>query len=383
MRRTADLARPEIVVIGDGVAGLAAVRSLQQRGCAPALIAPARPHSGNRGEQLGPRALASLTALAWAHLLDDERLALPSEARFSAWGSPTLVRTPGARERGSGWYVDRTGLEAAMRAETAEGPGDRINASVIGCDRERDGWRLTLSTGRDVRTRFVIDASGRGSAIARRVGGPRRRESGLVAMHRTLAAPSSAVMAASLIETTPGGWWYTSTVPGGGMFAAFFTDADLLPSEASRRPEIVDPLLAAAPFTCARLESLGAVAPAVPWRVVVASTVTQERVAGDGWAAAGDAAIALDPLAGHGLTVALWSAIQTAAAARSWLRGDEGPLRTYQDAVATGMRRFIDDADRHYRAERRFREHAFWSRRQGLASRLAVLADAGSTEFRQ
>ena len=66
---------------------------------------------------------------------------------------------------------------------------------------------------------------------------------------------------------------------------------------------------------------------------------------------------------GHGLTVALWSGIQAAAAAHAWLIGNAEPLRAYQAAVATGRRRFVTDAERHYRAEQRFRDRPFWSRR--------------------
>lgn len=358
MHPTADIA-----VIGGGVAALAAVRALQQRGVEPLRIAPARSRAGNRGELLGPRAVASLATLEWRHLLADGQLALPVEARYSAWGSPAVVRAPVDPGLGAGWYVDRTALETAMLADVAR-PARHLDAAVTGCDREGDGFRLALSTGETARARFVVDASGRAAALSRRLGNSRRRESGLVAMHGTIAVPDSAVMAASLIESAPGGWWYSSAVPGGArLFIAYFTDADLLPADASRRPGIVDELLAAAPLTRSRLESLDAAVRALPWRIVVASTVLPERVAGDGWAVAGDAAVALDPLSGHGLTVALWSSIQVATAAIAWREGDSAPVAAFQEAVSTGMQRFVADADRHYRAERRFRDRPFWARR--------------------
>ncbi len=358
----------DIAVVGGGVAGLSAVRALQQAGSSPLHIAPARSRSRNRGELLGPRALASLETLEWRHLLDDPRLALRSEARFSAWGSPALVPVPVDPDLGLGWYVDREALEAAMHAEVSAGPVQRLDASLTSCEREDEAWRLTLSTGDEIRARFLIDASGRGAAVTRRFGGTRQRDSRLVALLRTLTVPDAAVMAASLIESAPDGWWYTSPVPKSGhVFTAYFTDSDLLPDGASRRPEVMDDLLSAAPLTCDRLESLGETASTAPARIILASTVRQECVAGDGWAAAGDAAAALDPLAGHGLTVALWSAVQVGRAAHAWLGGDDARLTTYQKAVTTGMRRFVADAERHYRAERRFRDRPFWSRRHAAS----------------
>lgn len=356
-------ARHDIVIVGNGVAALAAARALRQRGAATLRIAPNRSSSGNRGELLGPLARRSLATLAWEHLLRDRRMSLPAEARFSAWGSPALVKAPVNPDLGAGWYVDRSALEAAMQ----EDAGPSVDAAVTGCERTRDSWRLSLSTGaQDITARFVIDASGRSAIIARRLGGPRRRESGLVAMHRTIALSAPDTMAASLIEAAPDGWWYSSPVPNGdAIFLAHFTDADLLPDGAGHAPGSADTLLASAPHTRARLESLDAVLPQTPWRIDVAATTLHERVSGDGWAAAGDAAIALDPLSGHGLTVALWTGIQAASVALAWLDGNREPSQAYQASVTAGMRRFTADACRHYRAEQRFSDRPFWSRRQG------------------
>lgn len=353
-----------IAVIGNGIAGLAAVRALQYAGHAPLLISPARGRSGNRGELLGSLARASLTRLGWDILLDDERIAMPAEARFSAWGSPWLRRVAVDPQTGAGWHIDRARLESAMRESTRTLPMSHVTASVRGCDRQGDTWRLSLSTGEQMHARFLIDCSGRAATIARRLGGQRSRNSHLIAIHRTFSIPDSTIMAATMVESAPDGWWYTSPTPSlDQLFAAWFTDADMLPDRDISRHDLWSSRLETAPNTQARLASLGITVPEAPAKTVVAATTRQERVAGDGWAAAGDAAAALDPLAGHGLTVALWSAIRAASAAHAWLHGDTSALRDYQEAVTVGMTRFTADADRHYRAERRFEGREFWARR--------------------
>lgn len=354
-----------IAVIGGGVAGLATVRALQRAGHTPLLISPAHARFANRGELLGPRALAPLITLDWRHLLDDEQVAMPAEARFSAWGTPALLRHAGDPDAAVGWHIDRTRLESAMRASIAAHPARHRAASLLTCERRANGWRLALSTGEVLHARFIVDCSGRAATVTRRHGGPRRRDGHLVAMHRTLPLPASSVMAASMVESAPDGWWYTAPMPGKDrIFAAYFTDADLLPAPDGHRGDPWAGLLAGAPYTRARLDSLGSGGMGAPPEIAVAFTSSRERASGDGWVAAGDAAVALDPLAGHGLTVALWSAVQAAAAAGAWVNGDTGPLRTYQHALTAGLARFAVDAKRHYLAERRFPERRFWTRRQ-------------------
>jgi flavin-dependent dehydrogenase len=357
----------DVAVIGGGVAGLAAVRALQRAGQAPLLIAPAEARFANRGELLGAAALGSLTALGGRDLLDDRRIAMPADAQFSAWGAPALVRQP-LGPNGSGWHIDRQRLEDAMLARVVASPMLFIDASVRGCERYPDGWHLSLSTGMDLRVRFLIDATGRAAAVARRLGGTRRHLGRLVALMREFSTEDGSVMAASLVEATPQGWWYTSRMPRRPrLFAAFFTDADLLPSTTDRR-ESWSCRLAEAPYTRARLESLGIDASHEPPAMVRAGTTVQECVAGDGWAAVGDAAVSLDPLAGHGLAIAFWSAVQAADAALAWMQGDAAPLGAYEGAVASGVTRFVADAAVHYRAEGRFWDCPFWGRRQQPAA---------------
>ena len=83
------------------------------------------------------------------------------------------------------------------------------------------------------------------------------------------------------------------------------------------------------------------------------------------WLAAGDAALAFDPLSSQGLFNALYTGLAGAEAADRHLAGDPDALPGYAASVAT-----IHDAYRRhltawYEGELRFGEHLFWRRRHG------------------
>ena len=117
------------------------------------------------------------------------------------------------------------------------------------------------------------------------------------------------------------------------------------------------------PGTADLLEDCG-FAPDGPHGIVAAHGCALDRAAGPAWLAAGDAALACDPLSSQGLLNALYSGLAAAEAADRTLAGVE---------AATGyLKRFrrLDDAYRRHLAfwyglERRWADAPFWKRRSG------------------
>jgi flavin-dependent dehydrogenase len=86
---------------------------------------------------------------------------------------------------------------------------------------------------------------------------------------------------------------------------------------------------------------------------------------GEGWLAAGDAAICFDPLACHGLHNALHTGIAAAAAARRMLDRDEAAADDYDAEIARLWRLSRQECAVRYAEERRWPDRPFWSRRLG------------------
>ncbi|MEE8586474.1 MAG: hypothetical protein V3T83_16655 [Acidobacteriota bacterium] len=64
-------------------------------------------------------------------------------------------------------------------------------------------------------------------------------------------------------------------------------------------------------------------------RATGAGTSRLERFWGEGWLAAGDAAISFDPLSSQGILTALYAGLKAAEALQSHLSGNPGALDSY------------------------------------------------------
>src|SRR6185312_13855027 len=107
--------------------------------------------------------------------------------------------------------------------------------------RDGDGWRASIRiAGHEVEasTRWIVDATGRAAAFARRSGARRHRLDRLIA----LAAHGEPAMdrgfgGFTLVEAVELGWWYAARLPGGSAVVALMTDADLARTAELHSPE--------------------------------------------------------------------------------------------------------------------------------------------------
>jgi 2-polyprenyl-6-methoxyphenol hydroxylase-like FAD-dependent oxidoreductase len=358
-----------IVVIGLGVAGMSAVRSLILAGHQPLLIAPSATVP-SRGETLSPRATPLLEKLGWLHLLADD-VAIRSNGRFSVWGSTRLGQAE--LEEEPGFHIDRAGLQARMWSSLAQAGIDRQRHAVTRLEHRPDGVVVHFGNGQVVDAAAVIDCTGR-AALSSGPSSKRTRADRLVALWAILdLADDAETLAATLVEAVELGWWYTSILPGRRLMVGFFTDSDLLPTRASRVGAAFGDMLANAPNTAARLVSLGLLAALAhcPREVSPAASVIGSRMVEGRILRAGDAAAATDPLSANGLATAIWSGAMAGEAALALLRDNKIPAEHFERSYLEGIARQLGSQTSFYRAEPRFSDAPFWSRRsqQSLAVR--------------
>ncbi|MGX4695563.1 NAD(P)/FAD-dependent oxidoreductase [Streptomyces sp. JNUCC 63] len=351
----------DVVVAGGGPAGCAAGLTLSRAGRA-VLLADSATGPPKTGEALVPVARLILhdlgvpdTVLATGHL--------PCHGNRSAWGSTALHTIDFIRDPyGHGWHLDRPLFDSTLRAAArAAGADVSERTAVYRPVRCLDGtWRLTLldphGGQRTVTCRWIVDATGRRAAIAVPAGARRHVEDRLAAHHLTLDALPGATDGRSLVESTPDGWWYTALLPSRRRLVAYFTDPDLFTAT-----HFYHRLLATR-YVSNAVHPHGLDMSSPP-RSAPAHSAHLDRVHGDGWIAAGDAAVAFDPLSSQGILTALYAGLHAGQAVDAHLHGTPGTLDDYAAKVTTARTAYRLAHRATHARETRWTDHPFWSRR--------------------
>lgn len=362
------------VVAGGGPAGSTAALALARSGRRVLLVGAPSPTAAV-GEALPPvgRALLGELGVLPGFLRQGHA---PSHGNASAWGSADLATHDFLFGiHGHGWHLDRARFDAGLRDAARDAGAElAVPARVTRVERAGDAWIVRVEAAgegpREVACGWLIDATGRSAALARRHGGERVRHDRLVAVHaRFRPLDGGDRDGRTLVEAAPDGWWYTARLPSGERVAAFQTDANRV----DRRELLTSAGLAAALACTTHLRAaLAGYAPASLPRGADAGSARLASPAGEGWIAAGDAAISFDPLSSHGILNALHTGSLAGRTVHAHLAGDPRAIPEYArhlDAIYASYLRHLRD---YYAMERRWPDHPFWARRQRPAADAAI-----------
>jgi flavin-dependent dehydrogenase len=352
----------DALVLGGGPAGCAAAIELAGAGLSVAVAARAEAAGERFGESLSPAAGPLLRRLgALASFAEGGHL--PCHANASAWGSPELTYHDFLNDpRGHGWHIDRAAFERGL-----EGRAEAVGARVLRVtgqprwSRDEGTWQSPAIPG--VKARWIVDATGRAASFARAHGAAWLPAWEQVALG-AVATIEDETAWPTLIEAAPEGFWYSAPVPGRRLVVMLFTDAGIHDARRSATVEGFLDLVAATDHTARRVASTGASFTARP-RFLAAGSGRLSRFFGEGWIAAGDAAMAYDPLSAHGLTLALRSGIDAAAAL---IDGREEARRAYAEVLDRAFSRYRREALQLYASERRWPAERYWATRHALAA---------------
>ena len=346
----------DIAIVGGGPAGSAAALTLLRYSKLRPVIIERSSYDGWRvGETLSPGVLSLLDYLdaADAFAAQGQRRAYGTSA---AWGGPdVLSRDFLFTGAGDAWHLDRLRFDASLAALVKERGGEVFTNCVV--ESVSDQWRLELSNGAEITAKWVIDASGRHAAFARRQGARadvRDHLTGLVALFESEANGD----ASTLVESASDGWWYSARLPEGKLVVAFMTDADIIRDARLHERDVWLEHLEQTRATRRRVEDRQSCLSGPV--VCPAHSQILDPVAGEGWVAAGDAAVGFDPLSSMGIGYAISSGIQAARIAAS---GNAEHAQLYARDVALHFRAYLARRQAYYALERRWPEAPFWSRR--------------------
>lgn len=357
-----------MVIAGGGPAGIGLATALAAQGAAVLVIERTDYDDVRIGETLPPAIGPALALLGLDGALREGHLA--SFGIRSIWGSPVATdRSHLFDPYGNGWHVDRNRFDRALAAQaTVLGATVVTVCHLTDC---RPGWRLQLqgpAPHGDVRAQVLVDATGRRAALARRLGARRftlDRAVAVIGVMSKLEEDRHGPEPVTLIETTEDGWWYSAPIPGGRTIATCLTDSDICRVKHLAHRDEWTGQLAGLPHTSIRAHHLILARPPV---VIAAGNSRLDRPWGHRWMAVGDAAAALDPLAGDGILRAVTEAPAAAAAVLAACDGDENPLAAYAHRLETDFNRHLGRAAAFYQREQRWPTAPFWRRRHRRVS---------------
>lgn len=309
------------------------------------------------GEGLPPSSRATLESLQLteAFMADTH---LPCVGSRSVWGSAVATDTNHIMHPlGHGWHLDRRAFDARLVAVACEAGARLERARFLHAHARGGSWRIETTRG-EVRAGSVIDATGRSARFSRAQGAQRVQDHRLVAVAARFSEGTD-TDDLTRVEARPDGWWYTARIPGGRRMVMFFTDADLLDTAFLRTT---------AGFTASardvtQIDAVlrrGYVMEGRP-HMRAADTSRLDRVCGDGWCAAGDAAVAFDPLSSQGIVTAMHLGERAARRAL-------GDTSSYDEEVTRIYTRHVETRDAFYALEQRWPSRPFWRRRHTAAT---------------
>lgn len=354
-----------IVVAGAGPAGVATASALARLGHDVTVLAPPSQRHGVEG--LSFRVVEGLRAAGLSQVANG---LLEPVGRTSVWNGDE-------QSAGQEWLVERCDFDAALAAAARDFVELRTSHFVSAIERasgltiairNADGSQETFDAD------FLVEARGRGApGAAQRITGPRT-----VALCRRY---STSLPPSTFLETSPQGWAWLAVPRTGDAYVQLSTGGALPGREALAAH--FEAVLEDFPAMRARLAAADAKGP-IEARLAsagLAAEPVQGRVL-----RVGDAALAIDPLSGHGVFEAIAGAFAAAATINTILKRPEDAelaRRFYNERAVTTFRARAMSGQVHYRAETRWPDAPFWKMRQSWPEDEATDAPTRSTIARR
>lgn len=354
----------DLVIIGSGIAGSAALISLQSCGLNIAVVASLIQPSFKIGETLSSAAHFELESLGiFQEFLEEEQQTAYS--KFSSWGSG-ILREENAWYAGKnfGWYINRLSFESFLWKHASATHFKHYKRKVISCEFKNQHWSLLLDDHSILKAKQLIDCSGR-AAVVMRNRTIRIQMDKLVCCYSVLEQSSKEVLPTfgTLVDPVENGWIYSTILPDLRMVVAYFTDHDLLGKDVCQYLPKWQSIVSESSFTIKRIDSANYSMQSRP-RITDAATRITKPVMTNGLIAAGDAVATFDPLSSQGMTTALWAGRRSAQAIMSLMQsGDFTALEKYSQDYQQGIASYIGNYKKVYGEEQRFNHALFWKRR--------------------
>lgn len=359
----------DVIIIGAGPAGTAyALATLAQTSLRVAMLNKA---SRSGRYHIGESATPSVTHLLKQLDLPYHLTAFghaPCYGSISQWGGSEVEEQDFiVQGQGNGWHLDRFAFDQWLRDEAQQrGAVLFDNSRLLKLGRVSDDfWGVSVQQdGREqcFTCQFLVDATGRASVAARKMGATRHQIDNLVALtYLTRPNDHHDIAHLTLIESHPLGWWYSAGLPDGRAVVCFMSDADIV-----NHYHLMNDSVFLRLYHESNQIRYNVPPPDARDKLIVyrAHSGFIDQVAGPGWIAVGDAALGMDPLTSSGINCALADGIAGSEAMIAFFDdGNTQPLREHAGKINYSVESYLQERRRFYRREQRWKDSLFWKRR--------------------
>lgn len=332
----------DVILAGSGPAASVAAHLLARAGMQTVMVDRIDSTHHKVGETLPGTAVRLLRSLALP-CPSSSSVHTPIIGSASSWETAELVCSDTLRDPyGPSWRLARNRFDQELRS-AAQASGASLRTALVRKVHGGSGaWNVELDDSSVLRASWLVDATGRKSAISQSLGAKRIRHSALVALYALgddVAQPTCFQRTA--VEATQDGWWYAACLPGGVPIAGLHVP----PKHAARLRQPAAWLAA-----WRRTRHLRSIFPQIETARLLppldAGGSHLQPLLGERWLACGDAALAFDPLASQGLLNAIYSG---KCAAEHLLHGSHEP-QAYSDALMRVWNTYAMQLEKYYRS---------------------------------
>ena len=380
MSQSKEIIETQITIIGAGIAGCYAALAL-----APyfevIIIDKLRDPKDKIGECLPGVARRILSDLKILDMLENSDGSskiphLKHMATESLWGSNSLSISDSLKNPdGFGWILDRKYFENSLRKELLQNDKLKLMTpyGLYSATYSDEGWLLKIQNSQTtkepkhltIKSNYVIDASGRQSIFAKKLGFHKLRMDKLIACNAIF--PETTQNNITTVVASDYGWWYSSPLPHNRRLVSLHSDRDLLSNKMTKDPSLLLKLLKTVPEIHKYIKDSETKLDYKGTRA--ANSEILQKSAGLAWAAIGDAAISFDPLSSQGIYNALVTSMQLANLLKEeiFLKKCEFHEVAIHDEYEKQIRQIWDQylfhKNEYYNNELRWRNSPFWFRR--------------------
>lgn len=358
----------DVLIVGGGPAGASAALSILKFSDLSVTVVE---QSDLNIQRIGEQVSSSIFDLLHYLGLDKSDFGddcfLPGYSSNAAWGSSQISeRHSISSTHIDSYQINRSTFDLTLLSKASDmGAVILPDARCTAYQPQEEGWRVNINHQTEgkfiVNARYLIDATGRQSHLARHLEANITKDDELVAVGAFLEFEEEQDLAQDFfLETVEDGWWYYAVLPEKKIVLSLFTDADNAKKKQINKIENWTALLLATVHVKHKVS--GTVAFEKPWVKNAYSHFTDSTKIKN-FIAIGDAACSFDPISSMGIGFAMSSACNGALAIINQDE-DANSINGYNESLKKIYDDYISTKSQYYKEEKRWPDAEFWRNRK-------------------